>query len=408
MMALGASSAFVLGVLLPLILAPASKSSPLLLAIATALAVAARLSDRKSAPSKSSVAVSPYEAWKNDPAAWAGFLLIALMAASVFWAHNSFASLNQFVQFLIPLLCGLILALLFPRIAPRNRTPYWAAALFLTALIIAGDILAGLPLRKLTGGRATDYSYNRAIVTMMLLLWPVLALIIARRQWGLLILLAPLALAIGVGESGAAVLALFIGMLILPIAWFFPVLTRKMGVILVLLMLAVSPFIGTLSSQLLGQGFHKVLEGAHSDDRVNIWLSFEAVAQKRWLLGNGFGSSFEMQKAPVAQEIPAARVTLLGASHPHNAVLQLWVELGLVGAVLASILVLCLFRAVGRAAPLLQPFLLTWIAVIFGVGFVSHGAWQAWWIAAIAASAVGFITLNRELAQDSSGSATAL
>jgi exopolysaccharide production protein ExoQ len=392
---LGASSAFVLGVLLPLLMAPASKSSPLLLGIAAALALAAAISNGDLTLAKRVLA-----SWAAHPAALISFLLIAFMAVSVFWAHDRVSSLNQLLQFLIPLLCGLALAIAFPGVAPRNRALFWAGAIFLTALIVVIDILTGLHLRKLTGGRVTEFSYNRAIVTLMLIAWPMLALIVARKQWLLLAMLVPLGLAVWVGESGAAVLALLIGVLVLPIAWLFPGLTRRLGLMLVLLTLATAPFIGTLSSRVLGQGFHQTLQGAHSSERVSIWLSFEEAAQKRWLIGNGFGSSIAMDKAPVAREVTAARVEMLGASHPHNAALQLWVELGISGAALAAILVVFLFRAIGQAAPLLQPFLLTWIAVVFGVGLVSHGAWQAWWVAAIAASAVGFITLNRELAQD--------
>jgi exopolysaccharide production protein ExoQ len=391
----GASSAFVLGVLLPLLMAPASKSSPLLLGIATALALAAAISNGDLAREKS---VLP--AFTAHPAALISFLLIAFMAASVFWAHDRASSLSQLAQFLIPLLCGLALAVCFPGIAPRNRAVLWAGAIGLTALVIVLDIRTGLTLRKIIGGRATDFSYNRAIVTLMLLLWPMLALIAARRQWLLLILLLPLLAAVWVGESGAAGLALLIGLMIMPVAWLLPGLTRRLGLTLILLMIVASPFIGTLSSRVLGQGFHKTLAGAHTSERVAIWLSFEEAAQKRWLLGNGFGSSIGMDKAPVAREVSPAQVEMLGASHPHNAALQIWVELGLSGAALAAILTVVLFRAVGRAAPLLQPYLLTWIAVVFGVGLVSHGAWQAWWVAGIAASAVGFITLDRELKQD--------
>jgi O-antigen ligase len=107
-----------------------------------------------------------------------------------------------------------------------------------------------------------------------------------------------------------------------------------------------------------------------------------------------------MQKAPVAAEVPPERVLLLGAGHPHNAFLQLWAELGLVGAILAALLAVRLFDAVGRLKPLLQPFVLTWIAVTSAIALVSHGAWQAWWVAAIAASAAGFLAIERELRAD--------
>ncbi len=392
---LGGAATLVLGVALPLTLAIASKSSPLLLAIAALLAAAAALAVLPVSEARSRLS----DTARSVPAL-AACALILLMAVSCFWAHDPASSLNQFVQFLVPLLCGLILAASFPLIAGRNRTLWWLAAAGLTGLIVVIDIKAGLLLRQATGGRMMEYIYNRTIVTLVLLIWPLLALVAARANWKLALLMIPVPIAVFTGESQTAVLGLLIGVVVYPIARLFPVLTNRLGLVAVLIALATAPFIGTLAKQGLGASFHKTLEAAHSDDRVNIWLSFEAVAQKKWLLGNGFGSSLNMQNAAVAKTIPAERVTLLGASHPHNAFLQLWVELGAVGAGLVALLFIRLFQAFGRSDPLLQPYLLTWVAVVCGIALVSHGAWQAWWVAAIAASVAGFLATGRELRQE--------
>jgi exopolysaccharide production protein ExoQ len=388
----GSAATLTLGVLLPLIMVLATKSSPLLLGIAAGLSlVSFALADGYV---NLRAAVS---ALTNSLPLQVSAGLILFMGVSVFWAHNPASSGNQFIQFLIPLLSGLVLAVFFPAIAGRNRALPWVCAVMLAAVVMTVDIRTGLNLRELTGGRVTDYSYNRAIVTLCVVIWPLLALLVVRKQLHLSILLLPLPLAIWTGASGAAGLALLIGILVFPIARYLPTLSRNVGLSVMLVVLAISPFLGTLAKNALGTAFHKALENAHSSDRVDIWLSFEAAVQKKWLFGNGFGSSLNLQNAAVAQLIPPERVTLLGASHPHNAFLQVWVEMGLVGAAFALVLTVLLFRAVGKSNPILQPFLLTWIAVVAGVALVSHGAWQAWWIAAIAASAVAFVTLEYEL-----------
>ncbi len=389
---LGRAASLVLGVALPLTMAFASKSSPLLLAIAALLSASAALAVVPLATIRSGLASTA----RSLPSIVA-LALIVLMAVSCLWAHDTASSLNQFAQFFLPLLCGLILAASFPLIAMRNRTLWWLAAAGLTGLIVVIDIKAGLVLRHVTGGRVMEYIYNRTIVTLVLLTWPLLALVAARADWKLALLLLPVPLAVFTGESQTAVLGLLIGIVVYPVARFLPGLTNRLGLAVVLLALATAPFIGTLAKQGLGASFHKTFEAAHSDDRVSIWLSFETVAQKKWLLGNGFGSSLNMQNADVAKTIPAERVTLLGASHPHNAFLQLWVELGAVGAGLVAVLFVALFRAIRRADPMLQPTVLTWIAVVCGIALVSHGAWQAWWVAAIAASTAGFLAVGREL-----------
>jgi exopolysaccharide production protein ExoQ len=70
--------------------------------------------------------------------------------------------------------------------------------------------------------------------------------------------------------------------------------------------------------------------------------------------------------------------------HPHNAVLQIWLELGLVGAAVAAAM-LCLVAAKviavggpGREAQghLLRGAFFTAVAVMS----VSFGIWQSWWL----------------------------
>jgi exopolysaccharide production protein ExoQ len=398
----GFAATFILGVVLPLMMVPASKSSPLFLGLAAALAALAALSGDPFERAGTIVADI-----MRSPAAWAAITLILLMVLSCFWAHDHSASLNQFVQFIVPVACGITLAFAFPGVACKQRIFWWCLAAGLAGLIIVIDLRTGFQLRQLTGGRATDYSYNRSIVTLALLIWPLLALVLVRRQWPLLALLVPVPLAVFIGESQTAVLGFLAGVLVLPVAWFLPRLTNWLGLVTVLAVLAISPFFGTLAKQVLGASFHKAMEAGHSDDRVQIWLSFEAVAQKKWLLGNGFGSSLNLQNAAVAKEIAPELVTLLGASHPHNTFLQLWVELGLGGAALVAVLFVFLFMGIRRVDPHLQPFMLTWIAVVCAIGLVSHGAWQAWWVAAIAASAAGFLAIAHELRAES-GSAPPL
>jgi exopolysaccharide production protein ExoQ len=191
--------------------------------------------------------------------------------------------------------------------------------------------------------------------------------------------------------------ALAVGIAVFPIAALLPRLTRWLGLAATLAAMAAQPWFGSLANAALGGAFHERFKGAHSSDRVDIWLSFEAAAQAKWLFGNGFGASLNLQNAPVAALVPPERVTLLGASHPHNAFLQVWVELGLAGAALTAILMILLFQAIGRMRPALQPFILACFAAAAFVALVSHGAWQAWWWAALAACFAGFAVLEQEL-----------
>jgi O-antigen ligase len=200
-------------------------------------------------------------------------------------------------------------------------------------------------------------------------------------------------MAVAVGDSATAQLGALVACLTFPAAFAAPRIVRLLGLATVLLTLAIAPVMGTLASRTLGQAVDQAMPGAHAGDRIAIWRSFEVAALKRPWFGNGFGSSLNMQNAPVAAEVPADRVTLLGSSHPHNAFLQVWVELGLVGALLVAALAVLLFRAIGRMAPWLQPYALTTVAAACTVALVSHGAWQAWWMATLLAASVHFAAI---------------
>jgi exopolysaccharide production protein ExoQ len=386
------AASFFLGVALPAFMGPATKSSPLMLGLAALCALLAFGCQHGLA-----AMYDRARAFCAGRAAVLSGLALLYMAVSVAWAHNPASSLSQLVQFVLPIFFSILLVMFFAPSAPSNRSLPWILAATATAVVVLYDLKTGMKLRELTGGRHFSYSYNRTIVTLVVLLWPLLALAASRKQWYLGLFLLPVFLVAAAGDSETAVLGAAIGIVVLPLAWRAPVLVRKAGIVLTLVLIAVSPFIGTLAKWAMGATLHKALANAHSDDRVNIWLSFEAVVQQNWIFGSGFGSSLNLQNGAVAKLIPPELVTLLGASHPHNAILQVWVELGLVGALLLAAFAVMLFAAVGRMAPLLQPFALACVAVVCGIALVSHGAWQAWWMAAVGAAIVSFTAMDQAL-----------
>ena len=67
--------------------------------------------------------------------------------------------------------------------------------------------------------------------------------------------------------------------------------------------------------------------------------------------------------------------------HPHNGALQLWLELGGIGALLGAVLMLALGFAASRSAvPAVGAGMLASATV---TGMLSFGLWQAWWVASL-------------------------
>ena len=79
--------------------------------------------------------------------------------------------------------------------------------------------------------------------------------------------------------------------------------------------------------------------------------------------------------------------------HPHNGALQLWLELGGIGALIGAALILLLgFAASRSAAPAVGAGMLASAAV---TGMLSFGLWQAWWVASLLLAMVALALLPK-------------
>jgi O-antigen ligase len=94
-----------------------------------------------------------------------------------------------------------------------------------------------------------------------------------------------------------------------------------------------------------------------------------------------FGLDSERERAAFA--VPSAQRLPL---HTHNNALQVWLELGLVGAVIATALIVAVMLAAG-AMPIAPAALGAAVAAAV-TGQLSFGAWQPWWVAAMLFAAV--------------------
>lgn len=95
--------------------------------------------------------------------------------------------------------------------------------------------------------------------------------------------------------------------------------------------------------------------------------------------------------------------------HPHNGALQIWLELGLPGALLMIALWILLFwRIAGAGAGRLFMAAATAAAVVYLViGAVSFGLWQEWWVCVGVLSLAACVALRKILGQAAGKTAAA-
>ncbi len=126
--------------------------------------------------------------------------------------------------------------------------------------------------------------------------------------------------------------------------------------------------------------------------RIVIWKNTVPHIKDKPILGGGFDTTRALYKDRVEYHFPKvtqgkAVITVYEPIplHPHNGVLQVWLELGLVGALILLGLLLAVIRAIatgiGDNTDKAAALALTTTALT--IASISFGAWQSWWLASI-------------------------
>ncbi len=365
--------------ILPVAMVIANRSAAAVVAVAGALALAAHL-----AAGGRLRALLP----APSPALYAALAFIGWAAVSLAWSHAPRASLFVAAEAGLPFLGGVLLLLTLTRPLPRWFVRVAALAFAVACLTVIVELVLGLGSRAALGLRAQTFIFNRPVMMMLMLGFP-LAIQMERLGW------RPWALALGAllivtiefATSGAAMLGL---LLALP-TFILALWSRRIGVALASAMLAgcllLAPVKGDLLAAIMPDWLLQRLESVHAADRIEIWQDFAAAFHQRPLTGAGFGTSAKMAEAPFVADIPSERGRLLAAGHPHDGFLQIWAELGLVGALLAALNGFFILRAIARFDDRMLAAAAASTVAAAAVVAVFHGAWQGWWIGALMATA---------------------
>lgn len=336
---------------------------------------------------------------RRGPIALAALALFGWCLLSAAWAIEPVRAADSAARQLILVLLAAMAARAVAEDAPENRRiigPCLVIGLALGTAIGLFDMVSGHAFRAAVRG------LQEAPPTLAFGLKPAASVLVTLGPLALLV--APLSRVWRAAVAAAAVGAAFLlpsesaklAAVVAVLAWIaaagLPRLApRGIAVALAALMLATPLLIvGTLAyaphiaSRLPPSAAHRVV----------IWdFTVERIAE-RPLFGWGMEASravpggrdrpeaerFERLglDSPIRLDWFAATRAQLLPLHPHNGPLQVWLELGAVGAVAAAALALALGLA---AASIGAPAVAVFVAAAV-VGQLSYGVWQAWWIAA--------------------------
>ena len=317
-------------------------------------------------------------------------LLVVWCAIASAWSEDSVRSLMLSLRVAVILAAGLVL---FPVVAAlddaaRRRIGQWLVAGFgLSLALVAVEIGLDYPVlrsfKTAEAGREAVW-FNRGAIALALIVWPVTALLWTRGLgWKALALPLALAIASLFLESAAATLGLVAGVAAMLLA-----LGQRTAGLAITIAASVAAFVAMpfAAREMHGHGWHQAdWLAASAQHRIEIWeFSVRRIAENP-VLGWGFDGSRHLQALyPDLSSTGRELATL----HPHSAPLQIMLELGAVGAVIAlALLWLIAMRlngAAGRKRMFGQPLFVAALAI----ASVAHGAWQNWWLALVVSAAL--------------------
>lgn len=329
--------------------------------------------------------------WPHGAAAWLGIALFVWAAVTALWATEPLRALGTSLQI------GGFVAL--GAAASRAVAEADAAAHRHLLLAATGGLAAGIMLAALD---AATGNAIRAAVRGLKDIPPSLAFGLkpaasAMALWLPLVAAAPLPRLLRAGVIGAgalvlvllpgeaAKLAVLAGLLAGGLALLLPRLARPgLGTVLAAAVVAVPMLLGPV----LARGLPAAGIPPSAAHRMLIWDFVIGRIAERPLLGWGMEAS---RSVPGHRDHPTpealARFGLAGPDsapwlasaellplHPHNGALQLRLELGWPGVLLAAALALSLALACG------SPVALAMLAAGAVTAMLSFGAWQEWWV----------------------------
>lgn len=350
--------------------------------------------------------------WPRGAAAWAALALFAWAAVTALWALQPLRALGTSVQMggFVALGAAACRAVAEDTAAARQRLMLAACGGLVAGLVVAGlDDATGNAIRAAVRGLREippQLAFGLKPAASAMALWlPLVAVAPGLAAWlrALVLLAGAGVLVLLPGES--AKLAVLAAGLAGGAAWLAPRLTpRLLGTALAISILAMPAVLGPVLARGLPAGGLPP-SAAH---RLLIWDFADGRIAERPLLGWGMEASrtipgntdhpspealqrFGLTGPAVAGWLPSAQLLPL---HPHNGALQLWLELGLPGALLGAALALLLGLACARAA---RPAVATAVLAAGAVtAMLSFGAWQEWWVGAELMAAAATAGLPRD------------
>lgn len=223
------------------------------------------------------------------------------------------------------------------------------------------------------------HTTNRPVVLVVLFVWPtalVLSRLVGQKSMALMVLLT--LVASFTTESQSAQLAALLATGVLVSSMLLPRLTLwAVGIGGVALILTL-PFVFAFFDLMPAESTDFVSR-ATVLPRIELWTFVSQKILLHPLLGYGLEAGRFLPLDDMTQKYFGGAFM----HHPHNGILQVWFEMGALGAVLLALGWGLLVAMVGKTSASVQSYVLAGLVCALVVSTVSHGLWQTWWVSAL-------------------------
>ena len=322
-----------------------------------------------------------------QPTAIIGLIATLWLIVSLAWAPDRALAGIATSKALGTIVCALTIAVVLATIG-RGRI-FLLLVWFTVAAICAGlfSVLSDGAILRAFGCCKVGLQADRTgvAVTVALFVWPCAGWLVLRgkRMAALFVFLLTCGL-ISVSKSGAAGLALLAGTATVCLGAWRPRAAVTLPIAIVLGGFASALFLGNLQA-LPSQSFNllEYLAPFHANARIEIWSYYTDLFWKRPWTGYGVDAARTLGRASSSAAFTALTPPENAQLHPHSAPLQILVEFGFIGAILA------LATATSATASLMHrdrtplPFAVAPASAFAAAALVNFGLWESWWLAVI-------------------------
>lgn len=324
----------------------------------------------------------------SNPLVITGFAFLLWLGLSILWSAEPDRSSIRFVRLLVVTLPGIFcLFALQDRSQNHNFWPF-LTSIFIGTLFVAFLEYGGIPSTfEFTIAMSEEVSHNRNLMIVMICSMILLNSVISHWResselqkltsagmfaicafivWEMIVLSQLLMIVVW--------LALLVFVRLLPTT---ATLFTAVVVVVTLLLFPILPTVFKFAVAMYTDSIPPFLQSSYiGDGRFSIWERAISYAEEHPFIGYGLDTTNSLPLIP---------------SHPHSASLGILLDVGLIGSVLATILVLLYIKHCWEQGDAYLKQHLPIFFALFVFGNVNHGAWQSWWIALV------FIFLNPNL-----------